>query len=108
MKKMMLLCMVFAYSAGHLLIAGGTDKTIENLKAAFKGESTASAKYAAYAIQAAKDGLPQIATMFEATSRAEKIHAANHQAVLTKMGQKTDPGKIDGRKPSGCHHRGDI
>ena len=93
MKKMILICLALAFFAGQNSIAGGTDKTIANLKAAFKGESTASAKYAAYAEQAKKEGLPQIATMFEATSKAEQIHAANHQTVLVQMGQKTDPVK---------------
>jgi rubrerythrin len=85
--------MVLVFSTGQQSIAGGTDKTIENLRAGFKGESTASAKYAAYAEQAKKEGLSRIATMFEATSKAEKIHAANHQTVLEKMGQKVDPIK---------------
>jgi rubrerythrin len=93
MKKMMLICLALVFSAGQLLVARGTDKTIENLKAAFKGESTASAKYAAFAAQAKKEGLSAIGTMFEATSKAEQIHAANHQTVLGKMGQKTDPVK---------------
>ena len=93
MKKLMLFCLALAFSAGHLLIAGEADKTIANLKAAFKGESTASAKYAAFALKAKQEGLTQIATMFEATSKAEQIHAANHQTVLEKMGQKTDPVK---------------
>ena len=35
-------------------------KTIENLKAAITGESTASATYAAYAAKAAQDGQPLI------------------------------------------------
>ncbi len=90
---MMLICLVLTFSAGQLLIARGTDKTIENLKAAFKGESTASAKYAAFAIQAKKEGLSALGTMFEATSKAEQIHATNHQTVLEKMGQKADPIK---------------
>ncbi len=89
----MLICLAILFNAGLQSIAGGTDKTIANLKAAFKGESNASAKYAAYAEQARKEGLIQIATMFEATSKAEQIHAANHQTVLAKMGQKTDPLK---------------
>jgi len=71
----------------------GTEKSIENLKAAFKGESTASAKYAAYAEQARKEGLLQIAIMFSGTSKAEAIHAGNHKTVLEKMGQKPDPVK---------------
>ena len=93
MKKLTLICLAVIFFAGQQSIAGGTDKTIANLKAAFKGESTASAKYAAFAIQAGKEGFSKVATMFEATSKAEQIHAANHQAVLEKMGQKTDPVK---------------
>ena len=68
----------------------GNEKTIANLKEAFKGESTASAKYAAFAIQAKKENLTQIATMFEATSKAESIHATNHKSVLEKLGQKVE------------------
>jgi rubrerythrin len=70
-------------------------KTITNLKEAFKGESTASAKYAAYAIQAKKENLSQIAVLFEATSKAEAIHASNHKAVLEKLGQKPETVKPD-------------
>ncbi len=66
-------------------------KTIENLKAAFAGESTASAKYAAYAQKAKEDSLPAVAVLFEAASKAESIHAANHAKVLEKLGVKTDP-----------------
>jgi rubrerythrin len=93
MKKNMLISLALLFVTGMTAFSATADKTIANLKAAFKGESTASAKYAAYAEQAKKEGLLQIATMFEATSRAEQIHAANHQAVLEKMGQKPDPIK---------------
>lgn len=67
----------------------GTDaksKTIENMQAAFKGETTASAKYAAYSKQAEKDGFHQIALLFKAASSAENIHANNHKAVLQESG----------------------
>ena len=43
-------------------------KTIENLKAAITGESTASATYAAYAAKAAQEG-PLFRNCFEAASR---------------------------------------
>lgn len=79
--------------AGFSGFAGTTDKTIANLKAAFVGESTASAKYAAYAAQARKENLVNIAIMFEATSKSEAIHAENHKTVLSKLGQKVDPVK---------------
>jgi rubrerythrin len=69
-------------------------KTIENLKAAFNGESTASAKYAAFAEKAKAEGLDTIATMFLATSKAEAIHAANHKKVLEKLGEKIEGPQI--------------
>jgi rubrerythrin len=73
-------------------------KSIEGLKAAYNGESTASAKYAKFAEAATKEGLANIAKMFLATSRAETIHAANHKKVLAKLGVVAgDPeiGKFD-------------
>ena len=93
MKKSTLILLALVMMAGLKSLAGGTDKTIENLKAAFKGESTASAKYAAFAAQAKKEGFLQLGFMFEATSKAEEIHATNHQTVLEKLGQKPDPVK---------------
>ena len=65
-------------------------KTIENLKAAYNGESTASAKYAAFAEKATEEGLDTVAVMFRATSRAEAVHAANHLKVLEKLGVKLE------------------
>lgn len=65
-------------------------KTIENLKAAFNGESTASAKYAAFADKAKAEGFDTIAVMFNATSKAEAIHAENHRKVLEKLGEKVE------------------
>ncbi len=52
-------------------------KTIENLKAAITGESTASATYAAYAAKAAQEGQPLIQKLFEAASKADFIIKAN-------------------------------
>jgi rubrerythrin len=63
-------------------------KTIENLKAAYNGESTASAKYAAFAEKAKAEGFDTIAVMFTAISKAESIHAGNHLKVLEKLGEK--------------------
>lgn len=65
-------------------------KTIENLKAGITGETTASAKYAAFAMKANEEGLDTIAKLFEAASKAEAIHAANHAKVLTELGEKMD------------------
>lgn len=62
---------------------------IENMQAAFKGETTASAKYAAYSKKAETEGHHQIALLFLAASKSEKIHANNHKAVIEDAGQKT-------------------
>ena len=60
--------------------------TIANLKAAIKGETTASAKYAAYSLKAKKEGYAKVAVLFEAASKSESIHASNHRAVLEQLG----------------------
>jgi rubrerythrin len=67
-----------------------TSKTIENLKAGIKGETTASAKYEAFAKKAGEDGYPQIQKLFEAASKSESIHAGNHTKALEKMGVKME------------------
>lgn len=66
-------------------------QTIENLKAAFTGETTASAKYAAYAKKAKEEGHAQIAVLFEAASKAEGFHAVHETEVLKKLGVTMDP-----------------
>lgn len=62
---------------------------MQNMQAASKGESTASAKYAAYSKKAESEGYNQIALLFLAASKSEKIHANNHRAVIEEAGQKT-------------------
>jgi rubrerythrin len=69
-------------------------KTIENLTAAYNGESTASAKYAAFAEKAKAEGFDTVAVMFLATSKAESVHAANHKKVLEKLGVKIEGPSI--------------
>ncbi len=62
-------------------------KVVEDLKAAFTGETTASAKYAAYSQKAKEEGFQRIALLFEAASKAESVHANNHKAALEQLGQ---------------------
>jgi rubrerythrin len=56
--------------------------TKENLQTAFAGESQAFMKYTAFAIQAAREGKPNIARLFEAIAYAEQVHALNHLKEL--------------------------
>ncbi|HPL15109.1 MAG TPA: rubrerythrin family protein, partial [Spirochaetota bacterium] len=69
------------------------DTTVENLKSAITGETTASKKYAAFAQKAKEEKLDKIAKLFEAASNAEAAHAKKHTAVLEKMGEKM--GSLD-------------
>ena len=63
-------------------------KTIENLKAAITGETTASAKYAAFAAKAKEEKQDKIAVLFAAASRAEAFHAKKETEALEKLGVK--------------------
>lgn len=56
--------------------------TIDNLKAAFAGESQANRKYLAFAKKAAADGKPEVAKLFRAAAAAETVHAHAHLRVM--------------------------
>jgi rubrerythrin len=60
--------------------------TTQNLATAFAGESQANRKYTAFARQAEKEGLPQIARLFRAAADAETIHALGHLANMGGVG----------------------
>ena len=60
--------------------------TIENLLAAFEGESNANAKYVAFAVKSDADGWQGAASLFRAAAQAEQIHAANHARVIRQLG----------------------
>ena len=61
-------------------------KTIEDLKAAFAGESQANRKYLAYAQKAEEDGFRQVAKLFRAVAAAETVHAHKHLKTLGGIG----------------------
>ncbi|MFC1534373.1 rubrerythrin family protein [Thermodesulfobacteriota bacterium] len=58
------------------------NKTEQNLKEAFAGESQANRKYLAFAKQAEKEGHPGIARLFRAAAEAETVHAHAHLRAL--------------------------
>jgi rubrerythrin len=66
--------------------SGNVTKTLENLQAAFNGESNANAKYLAFAKKADDEGYKKVASLFRAAARAEAIHFANHAEVIKKLG----------------------
>lgn len=64
--------------------AGGT--TLENLQAAYAGESNARERYLAYAKKADEEGFAAAASLLRAAARAEDVHARNHAEVIRKLG----------------------
>ncbi|MBC17475.1 Rubrerythrin [Pseudodesulfovibrio profundus] len=61
-------------------------KTLDNLKAAFAGESQANRKYLAFAEKAEKEGKPGVAKLFRAAAAAETIHAHAHLRLMKGIG----------------------
>lgn len=56
--------------------------TMDNLQAAFAGESQANRMYLAFAKKADQDGLPQVAKLFRSAAEAETVHAHAHLRVM--------------------------
>jgi rubrerythrin len=71
-------------------IAEANAITVQNLMAAFDGESNAHARYTAFAIKADEDELRGVASLFRAAARAEQIHAANHARVINMLGGRAE------------------
>ena len=61
------------------------NKTDENLKDAFEGESQANRKYIAFAQKAEEEGFTQAAKLFKAAAEAETVHALNHLRVTGEV-----------------------
>lgn len=61
-------------------------KTIENLLAAFAGESQARNKYTFYAKVARKEGFHYIAKLFEETAENERQHASDEFKLSGELG----------------------
>ena len=61
-------------------------KILDNMQAAYEGESNAHARYLAFAMQADREGYGEVASLFRAAARAEEIHAKNHASILRSLG----------------------
>ena len=56
--------------------------TLNNLLAAFAGESQANRRYLFFAEKAEKEGFPQVAKLWRAIAEAETVHARNHLQIV--------------------------
>lgn len=68
-------------------------RSMDNLQAAFAGESQANRKYLAFAKAAEKDGFSQVAKLFRAAAEAETIHAHAHLRAMD--GVKTSAENLE-------------
>lgn len=64
--------------------------TKQNLESAFSGESMAHIRYLIFAEKAQKDGMPNLARLFQAIAYAEQVHATNHYRELGMLRESTD------------------
>jgi rubrerythrin len=82
--------LVIMFSCAMLLganvVLAAPSKTLDNLQAAYNGESNANAKYLEFAKKADQEGYAGVATLFRAAAKAEEFHARNHADVIKKMG----------------------
>ncbi|MDD5349144.1 MAG: rubrerythrin family protein [Chthoniobacteraceae bacterium] len=74
-------------------------KTIENLNAAFQGESNASNRYQIFAKTADAEGHAFVARLFRAASRAEALHRDSHKAAIAALGGEVKAFALDEVKP---------
>lgn len=88
MKKMMLsMITVFAMAITSLSAEESAVKgTLDNLQAAYNGESNAKARYDAFALKADDEGYKSVAALFRAASRAEGLHAGKHAVQIKALG----------------------
>lgn len=72
---------------------------IKDLNEAFQGESNASNRYALFAQKAEKDGYPDVARLFRATSASEAIHRDEHKQAILKLGGQVEEFQLEAVTP---------
>lgn len=72
-----------------------SQQTIDNLNAAFQGESNAAHRYETFAKKADEEGYTYVAHLFRAASRAESIHRESHKQAILALGGKVQDFKLD-------------
>jgi len=61
-------------------------KTIENLRAAFAGESPANRRYTYFSRKADEEGYPEVSALFRSVADGETAHALRHFDYMRKVG----------------------
>ncbi|HLP76510.1 MAG TPA: rubrerythrin family protein [Candidatus Paceibacterota bacterium] len=95
MKKLILSLIGVSLVAIGAAQAAVSPQTIENLNAAFQGESNAAHRYAAFATKADAEGHSYAARLFRAAAKAETIHRDTHKKAILKLGGTIKDFKLD-------------
>jgi rubrerythrin len=74
-----------------LALTGAADaappaKLLDDVMAAYNGESNAQAKYVAFAKKADQEGYAGVASLFRAAARGEEFHARTDADIIKKLG----------------------
>jgi rubrerythrin len=64
----------------------GKSKTLENLRAAFAGESQANRRYTYFSRKADEEGYPEVAALFKSVADGETAHALRHFEFMKAVG----------------------
>jgi rubrerythrin len=99
MKKLFLLLIGAAFAAVTTAQASVSPQTLNNLNAAYQGESNAAHRYEVFAQKADSEGYAYVARLFRAASRAESIHRETHKKTILELGGKIQDFKLDEVKP---------
>jgi rubrerythrin len=87
-KALVFFSILFLFYSGSICQAKQLE-TIDNLKKSYVVESNMYNKYSKFAVQAAKDGYPIVAKLFQSAAFSELMHARNHAAAIEGLGSKT-------------------
>ena len=72
-----------------------SQKTLDNLNAAFQGESNAAHRYEAFAKKAEAEGYAHASRLFRAAAKSESIHRESHKQAILALGGKVQDFKLD-------------
>jgi rubrerythrin len=95
MIKHLILVSMSALFGLNVQAAGLSQKTIDNLNIAYRGESNASHRYTLFAQKAEQDGYGQVAKLFRSAAQSEAIHRELHKSAIISLGGKVDEIKLD-------------
>ena len=83
-----------AHAYAHLVAMGGIHDSVENLQAAFDGETYEYTNMYPASVKAAKAaGRDDIARQFESTAAAEKRHAARYERMIQRLKEAYERAK---------------